>query len=264
MVTTASKLFFAAALAALVGSWAYGIGTGGELIGVLFMGLKGSVGEVAGYTLLQATAGVLLGLGTASSILRDADPEAQAAAARLEALPAAVAPSTASYWPVLGAFGAVVMALGLVASPVLFVIGAIGVGLVLLEWMVSAWSERATGDPSVNRRIRNRLMYPIEIPVAGALAIAVLVVSVSRVLLALPQEGASAIAVVVAAVVLGLGFLVAYRPTLGKDAIALVLVVFAALVIAGGIIGAASGTREFEEHHEEGRELAPDGDGSEG
>ena len=28
------------------------------------------------------------------------------------------------------------------------------------------WSERATGDAEVNRQIRNRLMYPIEIPVA--------------------------------------------------------------------------------------------------
>lgn len=265
MVTTASKFFFAAAFVALVAAYAYGIGTDGDFVGVLTLGLKGPVGEVAGYTVLQLVAAVLLGLGAASSILRDADPEVQAAAARLEALPPAVAPATTSYWPVLGAFGAVVAAIGLVASPVLFVVGLFGVGLVVLEWMVSAWSERATGDPAVNHQIRNRLMYPIEIPVAGALAIAVLVVSVSRMLLASSTEGASAIAIAVALVVLVAGFLIAYRPKLGKDAIAAVLAVFAVLVIVGGIVGAASGARDFEEHHgEPGAELAPAGNESEG
>lgn len=265
MVTTASKLFFPAGLVALVASWAYGIGTGGELIGVIFMGFKGAVGEIAGYVILQVAAAVLLGFGTVAALLRDADPEAQAAAARLESLPPAVAPGAVSYWPALGALGAVVAAIGLVASPVLFVMGLLGVGLVMLEWMVSAWSERATGDPSINRRIRNRLMYPIEIPVAAALTIAVLVLSVSRVLLALPANGASAIAIVVAALVLLFGFLFAYRPSISKDAIAVLVVIAATAVIAGGIIAAASGTREFEEHHvEEGLELAPAAEGSEG
>lgn len=251
MVTTASKLLFPAAFVALVASWIYGLGTDGQILGVLFLGLKGSVGEVAGYTILQFVAGALLALGVAASVLRDADPEAQAAAARLEALPPAVAPAGVTYWPVLGALGMTVAAVGLVASPVLFVIGLIGVGLVLLEWMVSAWSERATGDASVNRQIRNRLMFPIEIPVLGALAVLTLVVSISRVFLAVSRTSSSVVAIVVACLVLGLGFLVAYRPRLGKDAIAALLVVVAGLVIAGGVIGAASGSREFEPHETE-------------
>lgn len=251
MVTTASKLLFPAAFVALVASWIYGLGTDGQILGVLFLGLKGSVGEVAGYTILQFLAGVLLALGVAASVLRDADPEAQAAAARLETLPPAVAPTGVTYWPVLGALGMTVAAVGLVASPVLFVIGLIGVGLVLLEWMVSAWSERATGDPSVNRQIRNRLMFPIEIPVLGALAVLTLVVSISRVFLAVSRTGSSVVAIVVACLVLALGFVVAYRPRLGKDAIAAMLVVVAGLVIAGGVIGAASGSREFEHHEAE-------------
>lgn len=265
MVTTASKLFFPAAMAALVASWVYGLGTDGELIGVVFMGFKGAVGEIAGYVILQSAAAVLLGFGIVSAILRDADPEAQAAAARLDSLPPVVAPTGISYWPALGALGAVVAAVGLVASPVLFVIGLLGVGIVMLEWMVSAWSERATGDPVINRRIRDRLMYPIEIPVGAALTVLVLVVSVSRVLLAVSKNGASALAIVVAALILFFGFLFAYRPRISKDAIAVLVVIAATAVIAGGIIAAASGPREFEEHHEEeGLELAPSVDGSEG
>ena len=273
MVTTASRFFFAAAFVALVASYAYGIGTDGDLLGVLTMGLKGPVGELAGYTILQTATFVLLALGTASSVLRDADPEVQAAAARLESLPEVVAPTGPSYLPVVGALSAVVAAIGLVASPVVFVIGVLGLVLVLLEWMVTAWSERATGDPALNRQIRNRLMFPIEIPVAGALAILVAVVSISRVFLAVDRIGSSIVAIVVAALVLAAGFVVAYRPRMSKDAIALLLTLFALVVIGGGIIGAASGTREFEhhgaEHTEEGgeepsAELSPDDEGSEG
>lgn len=264
MVTTASKFFFAGAVVALLASYAYGIGTDGDLLGVVTAGLKGPVGELAGYTILQLVFVSLVGCGVASSILRDADPEAQAAAARLEVLPPATAPVSISYWPVLGALSAVVAAVGLVASPVLFVIGLLGAGLVLLEWMVTAWSERATGDPRVNREIRNRLMYPIEIPVFGSLAILVLVVSISRVLLALSKNASSAVAIVVSALVLALAFLVAYRPKIGKNTIAALLAVSAVAVIAGGIVAAASGPRDFEQHGEDHAELAPEHEENEG
>ncbi len=263
MVTTASKLFLPAALVAFVASWAYGIGTGGELIGVVFLGFKGSVGELAGYTVLTTTAGVLLCLGTASSLLRDADPEVQAATARLEALPPAVAPTTTSYWPILGALSAVVGAVGLVASPVLFVVGALGVLVVTLEWMVTTWSERATGDAEVNRRIRNRLMLPIEIPVFGALGILVLVVSISRILLAVSVDGSWIFAIVLASVIMGGGFVFAYRPNVSRNLVAGVLVVVGLAVIGGGIVAAASGTRSIHPHEEE-HELEPAGEGSEG
>ncbi len=260
MVTPASKFFFAGTFAALVAAVAYGIGTDGDLLGVTTAGLMGPVGDVAGYTILLAVATALLALGTTSSALRDADPEVQAATARLETLPPVVAPTHVSYWPVLGALGAVVAAVGLVASPVLFVIGAIAVLLVLLEWMVSAWAERATGDPNVNRQIRNRLMYPLEIPVVGALGILALVVSISRVLLTVSRIGSSVVAIVIAAVILAFAFLLAYRPKLSKDLVAGLLVVAALAVVAGGIVGAANGTREFE-HHETGHETDEPGAG---
>lgn len=264
MVTTASKLHFAAAALAYVAAVAYGLGTDGDLLGVLFLGLKGGVGEHAGYVVLVTAALLFAGLGVASSVLRDADPETQAAIARMEAPPPVTAPTGLSWWPVLGSAAAVVAAVGLVASPVLFVIGVLGCGLVLLEWMATAWSERATGDPAINRRVRNRVMYPIEIPLFGALGILVAVVSVSRVLLAVDRISSSFIAIAVAAVVLFGGFLVAYRPRLGPNFLAGLVTAFALLVIAGGIIGAAAGTREFEPHGSEHTEEPSSGDGGSG
>ena len=256
MTTTASKLFFGGSVVALLAAWVYGWGTGGGLTGVMLFGLKGGVGEIAGYTILVATAGVLAFLGTATSVLRDADPEHQAAVARLEVVPLVSAPSGPSYWPTVGALAVVVTLVGLVASPVMFVIGALGVLVVTLEWMVTAWSERATGDPEVNRQIRNRMMYPIEIPVAGALGVLVLVVLVSRVFLALDRTSTALVAIVVAAIITAIGFLLAYRPHLPKDAVAAIVVVGALVVLAAGIAAAAAGSREFEHHEDESHEPA--------
>jgi hypothetical protein len=264
MVTTASKLYFGAATVAFIAAFVYGWGTDGGFLGVLTAGLMGGTGELAGYTLLATTGAILLLLGIAASILRDADPEAAAAAARLESLPAVVAPSSPSYWPILGATAVVVAAMGLVISPLVVVAGLLGAALITLEWMVLAWSERATGDPEVNRQVRNRLMYPIEIPVAGALGILVLVVSVSRILLALSKDASSAVAVLIAVLVLGLGFLVAYRPKLSKDAVAAIVAVSVVVVIGAGIAAAAAGSREFHEHEEGNAELAPEDAGSGG
>ena len=83
--------------------WVYGWGTGGGLTGVIFLGLKGGVGELAGYTSSSASSASSLGLGVATSILRDADPEAPG-----RRRPARVAarrsppPPGVGYWPVLG------------------------------------------------------------------------------------------------------------------------------------------------------------------
>jgi hypothetical protein len=260
MVTTASKLYFGAATVAFVAAAVYGWGTGGGFLGVLTAGLMGGVGELAGYTILAGTGVILTVLGIASSILRDADPEAAAAAARLESLPAIAAPSAQSYWPILGGASIVAAAVGLVASPVVFVIGLIGAGLVGIEWMVLAWSERATGDPAINQQIRNRLMYPVEIPVGGALAILVLVVAVSRILLALSKDASSGVAIAVALFVLALGFLISYRPKLSKDAVAGIVAVSVLVVIGAGIVAAATGSREFHPHEEDDTELAPEGE----
>ena len=101
--------------------------------------------------------------------------------------------------------------LGLVISPVLFVAGLVLAGIAAIEWLIQAWADRATGDPATNAQIRNRLMYPVEIPLAGAHRHRLVVVAAfSRVLLALPKEGSNAIAIGVAALILAVGALVAH------------------------------------------------------
>lgn len=251
MFTTGTKFFYAVAVAAMLGALVYGFGTGGGLSGVLSFGLVGGVGDVSGYAVLVFIAAAAASLGTALALLRDADPDVQAAVARLDEPPPAVPASGPAYWPVLGAFAAVLVVLGVVMSPVLFVVGGLLGLLVALEWTVQVWSDRASGDPQVNREIRNRLMYPIEIPIAGAAVVGIVIFAVSRMFLALPSLASSLTAVLVAAVVLGFGFLAAYRPQLSKDTLAGLVVATALVIVGGGVAAAVVGERDFEVHAED-------------
>ena len=94
-------------------------------------------------------------------------------------------------------------------------------------------------------------MYPIEIPVFGAIGIVVLVLCVSRVLLALSKNAASIAAIVFASLVLAAAFVIASSPKAARTVVAVVIALGSIGVLAGGIIGAAEGSRNFEKHTEE-------------
>jgi hypothetical protein len=250
MITTGSKFFFGLALAALLAAWVYGLSTGGDPVGVVAAGAKGAVGEHLGYTILASVAVLSAFLGCVVVAFRDADPEAQAAVVGTE-VPPATPPASASAWPAVGAFGLVLAAIGLVVGSPLFLAGLGVVAIVLIEWMVQAWADRATGDPEVNRALRNRVMMPIEIPATAVICIGLLVLGVSRVLLALPAVGATVVAIAVASLILLAASLLAVRPRVGANLVATLAVVGGLAVAVGGIVGAAVGPHEVEEHEGE-------------
>jgi hypothetical protein len=258
MITTGAKFYFGLAALAIGGAVVYSWGSHGGFTGALTGGFYGGVGDHTGYVVLLAAALVALFIGGAVIAFRDADPEAQQQAARVDELPEVHSPRHASYWPILGAAAAACAVLGLVSSNLLFLFGVIVGIVVLLEWMVSSWAERATGDEDVNRRIRNRVMNPIEIPLFGAIGVAVLVLCVSRVLLAASETGAAIIAIVVAVLILGLASVYATAPKAGRTIAAVVCVLGGLGVIAGGIVGAAEGSRNFEKHEGDQHTTPPD------
>ncbi len=136
-------------------------------------------------------------------------------------------------------------------GPELVVAGLIICTLVLIEWMVLAWSDRASGDPETNRALRDRLMAPFEVPLAGFLGIGLLVVALSRILLTSSRLGAVWVAAAFAIVVLLVGALIASRPKISSNLVAALLVVAALGTLAGGIAAASRGERHFETHEEE-------------
>ncbi len=267
MFKTGSKFLFALAGFGFVAAVAYAAGTGDHLLGMdtlvgpLTLGYKGYVGEHAGFSILIGVSAAALFLGIFLSALRDTDPDAQAQVVGLDAVPEVEAPATVNYWPVVGAFSVGAIALGLAIGPVMFVIGFIGLTITTVEWAVRSWSDRATGDAEVNRTIRNRFMYPVEIPGLAVLGIGGLVLAISRILLALPKLGSYAVFALVPIAVLGIGALLVSKPKISPSVVAGLLLVGGVAILVGGVAAAVAGEREVE-HEEEERE--GEGGGEEG
>jgi hypothetical protein len=251
MITTGSKWYFGLGFVTLVLAWAYGWTTGGNGLGPLSVGWKGAVGDHFGYGVLLTAAILSLFLGFVSQAVRDAEAEAVAQVAGTETVPT-VTPAGTSYWPPVAAFGVALVVIGLVSAPALVIFGLVALGIVLIEWTVQTWADRATGDPATNREIRNRLMNPIEFPAAGLLAVAVLVIAFSRVFLAISAESAVWVATAAAGVVFLLGVFAASRPRLSPNVIVGALFVLAVAVIGIGVAAGIAGTREFHPVGEEG------------
>jgi hypothetical protein len=249
MITTGSKWFFGLGLVSLVLAAAYGWTTGGTGLGPVSVGFNGGVGEHGGYGILVATGVVAIVLGLVAVATRDADADALAQLAGTDEPPAATPPASRTYWPALAGLGVGLVALGLVVGAGMVVAGAIILGAVLVEWMVLAWSDRATGDPATNQALRDRLMRPLEYPVAGTLAVAVVILGFSRVFLTTSKIGAVAVAAVVSSLVLAVGAFLAARPRISPNVVVGIVLLGAIGTIALGVASAARGERTIEEHH---------------
>jgi hypothetical protein len=251
MITTGAKWFFGITIYAMAAAFVYGLGSGSGLMGVLSLGLKGGAGELAGLFVLVSLAGAAAFVGALVLYYRDAEAEEIRASLHVDVLPVASPPASPSYWPAIAAFGTALVVLGVVVGAGLVAVGLFVVAASVIEWMVQSWSDRATGDPEANRQIRNRIMYPLEIPIGAAAMVGAIIFLLSRVMLTLSASGAVIIAIVVAAVMLVAFFLIAARPQISKGLIVGLIVVGAAAVLVGGVAAVASGEREFEIHEEE-------------
>lgn len=247
MFTTGFKLYFGIAVGLFTAAVLYGYTTGGDSVGPLVWGWKGGVGDHVGYVVLMGLSVVAGISGLVLVTFRDADPAAQAHYVGVDQLPSTPL-VTGSIWPVVGAFGAATMVVGLALHSAIFVVGLVLCAAVAIEWSMDAWADQATGDPAANRELRNRIMAPIEIPAAGAAAVGIIVLAASRILLNSTKNGAVFWAGAIAVVILGIGTLYATKPKLNKNIVAGLALVAACAVLAGGIVAAVDGEREFHPH----------------
>lgn len=246
MITASSKFFYGLAGLLMVSAVLYGYTTGGGNVGPISLGYKGAVGDLLGYSLLAGGATLSAFIGLATNAFRDADPDVAAEMLGTDRAPVVPTPQV-SYWPIVGAFGVGLTVVGLVLNNVFFVAGLLVLGAVAIEWTMQTWAERATGDPAVNRELRNRIMLPLEVPIAGAAVIALVIVGYSRVFLTVSKENAVWAALAVAATIFIVGTVLSTQKQLRKDVLAGVLALAAVVTIAVGILGALQGEREF--HH---------------
>jgi len=238
MFKTGARFLVGAAVLATIAAIVYGVAQSGSL----------------GTTGLVFAACALAGLATVNIWTRDADVSAMDEAARTRS-PAATAPPGPSIWPVVAGVGGVLLVVGLVTYPVVFIFGLIALLATTAEWMVQAWSERASADAGFNAGVRTRLAHPLEFPVLAAIGFGIIVYSFSRIMLFLSKTGGVAAFALIALLVLVAGFVIAFRPSLRNGAIAGVAVIAAVGLIAGGAVAALEGERELLPHETTG-ELA--------
>ncbi|MDG2028765.1 MAG: hypothetical protein P8J50_16805 [Acidimicrobiales bacterium] len=249
MFTTGFKFFFGIGVALVTAAVLYGYTTGGNWVGPISWGWKEGVGEHIGYGVLMFLGLAAMGIACTLIFFRDADPADQADYVGVEDIEPTM-PVTGSFWPVIGAFGAGTMAVGLVLNTAIFITGLVIVSLVAVEWMMDAWADRATGDPEANRALRNRIMAPIEIPALGGAIIAVGVLASSRILLNASKLGAVVIAGVVAVIILAIGAMAAnsIEFKINRNLISGLAVVLGVAILGGGVWATVEGEREFHEH----------------
>jgi len=250
MLTTGFKLWFGLFVAVFLAAVFAGYTSGATETGPVSLGWKGGVGNHVSYTILVFAAGVLALFGLIAVAFRDADAEAQAEALGLEEAPIGQEPVGNSLWPVFGALGIGTTGAGLVVHPAIFVIGLCISVAVGVEWTMTNWSEKVSGDPAANAEARENLMRPIEIPILGTIGVGVLVLAVSRILLASSVTGAVWVATAVGVVIFGLAVFISQRPELPRAAIRGILFLGCVAVLVLGIVTAVSGEREF--HHKGG------------
>ena len=250
MFTTGFKFFFGLGMALAGAAVFYGYTTGGNHMGPLSMGWKGGIGEHLGYSLLLGLGVTAMTVALFLVFFRDADPAAQAHYMGVEQIPANSL-VTASFWPVVGAFGVGAMAIGLVLHTAVFVTGLVVCGVVAIEWLMDSWADRATGDPEANRVLRNRVMAPIEIPALGAALAAVGVLATSRILLATSKLGSVVVAGVVSVLILAVAVLFVSKRRINRNILAGSVLILAVAVLAGGVVATVTGERDFVHHDDD-------------
>ncbi len=231
MLPNGSKLLIGGAVLATVGAIVYGLTQEGSL---------GTVGLIFAAIALAMLAGVVV-------VIREADVSAMDPAATTESA-AAAAPPGPSMWPAVSAVGGVLVVVGLVTYAPIFIFGIIALLAAAVDWMVQAYSERASGDPTFNAAVRGRIAHPLEFPILAAVGVAIIVYSFSRIMLFLSKASGPAVFAVVAALVLAVGFIVAFVPSIKSGAIAVVAVIAGLGLIAGGAAAALDGEREMHPH----------------
>ena len=244
MFTTGSKFLIGSSVLAAVSAIAYGVAQDGVM---------GTIGLVSAAIALAFLAGI--NIYTNDSNVWDDEISS------LDTAPAAARPPADSIWPMAFALGAVVLTVGLITYQAVFIVGVVLMLAAGAEWTAEAWAERASADASYNAEVRSRIANPLEFPLAAAIGIGIIVYAFSRIMLWLSKTNTVVFFSIMGAVILGVAFLIAYRPGIKSRAIVGAVGVGVLALVAGGAAAGLDGEREIHEHEttsgltEEGEEI---------
>lgn len=231
MVPFASKALWGLGALAVVAAIAYGVATNDS-----------SGGAILAFV---ATGAILLGV-----VVVIADPDREpffvAGAPLSEQTAVGGRPSVPSPWPLIAAVALGALAIGAATDAVVVVIAAILLAVSGVGWLLQTWTEHPTYTGQYAARLKERLLLPVGLPVGVASLVAVIVISLSRIFLALPENGTRAVALAVALVILLSAFAVAASERMARTALTLLIVFAFASLIGAGVAGLVHGERKFE------------------
>lgn len=218
---------------------------------ILGIGVGNLESDPGGLVLLFgiAVAVTLAGLAFTGSGFKDFAPEyaspQDAPPLQMVSLGRTQAPKP-SPWPFVGAASAGLIAVGLAVGHGLIYIGIVVAVVVAAGWMTQDWREDPSFTASEGARISSRILAPVGLPLMALGLIAVIVISISRVLLTLPRIGSIVTAFAIAILLLLVFFGLSARPHLTRKTLVL-LGGFAVVAVAtAGSVGAANGYRTFD------------------
>ncbi len=239
MITTGSKLLIGATVLATLAAIGYGLTQDGVM---------GTVGLVSAAVALAFLTAINMYLG---------DSNVPADTSSLATVGAALPAPEPSPWPLVLAFGAVTIVVGLVSYQAIFIIGVIAVLAAGAQWTVQAWAEGASADRAFNAEVRSRISNTLEFPLLGAIGVGTIVYAFSRIMLWLSKTNTVVAFSILGAIVLGAAFLFAYRPSIKTGVIGAVGSLAVIGIVAGGAAAGIDGQRDIHEH-ETVAELAED------
>lgn len=228
MITTSSKLFYGLAVIATVASIVWFVANDG-----------GSIGVVALISLAVAA----LFIGAIASYVRDGHVLSTETSAHPSA-PAAQRVVGRSWWPLGTALAIGFMIVGMVSYPGIFKVGIALVFAMLGEWMIQNWSDRASSDATYNEKVRSWVVHPLEIPIGGAIILAIIVLSFSRIMLSVSKEAGPIVFGVVGALVLLVAAQISVRRGTSRNVVAIACGVVLAGLSGVGVVLALDGERQ--------------------
>jgi hypothetical protein len=227
MITTSSKLFYglgAISVAAAV-VWTIANDGGSGAVALVFIAIASIfLGAIASYV----RDGHVLSTDTAQ---HDSAPAAQRGPGR-------------SWFPLGTALALGMVVVGLVTSPGIFKVGIALLLAMLGEWLIQNWSDRASSDVGYNARVRGWVVHPLEIPIGGALLLAAIVLSFSRIFLALSVEAGPIVFAILGALVLFFGSMLSIRRGTSARVVGAACGVVLLALSAVGVALALNGERE--------------------
>lgn len=157
-------------------------------------------------------------------------------------------PLRPTLWPMLSAAAVVLFVVGVTVDVQTIVFGLVAVVVAGVGWFVQALRERRPQADPAAVYADERVIGPAGLPMLAFLAIAVVVISVSRILLAVSKSASVVVAIVAAGAVFGAAMFISSRRAVSGRALGALLALCAVLLVAGGVVAATEGERAFERH----------------